>query len=83
MPTYKDATSPAINASAVTPSNTVVLDPPCKSLYIGGAGNVNLLLADDTVAVVFVGVSAGQVLPVRAKQVLSTSTTATSIVALY
>lgn len=81
--TYRDATSPAINASAVTPSDTIILDPPCKVLYVGVAGNVALLLADDTVSVVFVAVAAGQILPVRAKQVLSTGTTASSIVALY
>lgn len=83
MSTYKDATSPAINAVAVTPSNTDVLDPPCKSLYVGVAGNLALVLADDSAAVTFVGVSVGQILPVRAKQVLATGTTASSIVALY
>jgi hypothetical protein len=54
-----------------------------KGLYVGGAGNLNLLLAGDTAPVVFVGVAAGTVLPVRVAKVMATNTTATNLVGLY
>lgn len=81
--TFKDPTSPAVNATAVTPSDVTVFDPPTKALYIGADGNVAVMLADDTAAVTFVGVVAGQILPLRAKKVMSTNTTASNIVALF
>jgi len=68
---------------AVTASDTVDLPmAPCRALWIGVAGNVALIANGDTDAVTLVSVSAG-LLPVRAKRVLATGTTATSIVALY
>jgi RNase P/RNase MRP subunit p29 len=51
-------------------------------LYVGGAGNVNLVTIDgDTV--LFNAVPAGSFLPIQVKQVLSSSTTATLINALW
>jgi len=68
---------------AVTPSDSVDLPiSPCRALWIGVAGNVALIAADDSSAVTLTAVEAG-LLPVRTKRVLSTGTTATSIVALY
>ena len=73
----------AVDAVAVTPNDSTDLDPgPCRALYIGGSGDVSIDIAENT-AVVFVGLSAGQILPVQAVRVRSTSTTATNIVALY
>lgn len=51
-------------------------------LYVGGAGSVNVLtIGDDTV--LFDGVVAGSFLPVQVKRVLSSSTSATLINALW
>lgn len=75
--------SPASSAYAVTPSDTTVLSPLPRSLYVGAAGNVAIVPEDGTASVVFVAVAAGQILPIRAKKVMSTGTTATNIVALY
>lgn len=51
-------------------------------LYVGGAGNVNVLtIGDDTV--LFNAVPAGSFLPVQVKRVLSSLTTATLINALW
>jgi hypothetical protein len=51
-------------------------------LYVGGAGNVNVVtIGDDTV--LFNAVPAGSFLPVQVKQVLSSLTTATLINALW
>ena len=74
---------PAQFAAAVTPSDSVNFSSECRSLYIGGAGNVVVVMNSDDAAVTFTGVPAGTILPVRAKRVNSTSTTATSIVALW
>ncbi|MGE8367006.1 spike base protein, RCAP_Rcc01079 family [Cupriavidus sp.] len=81
--TFKDASSPAIKAAVVTPSDTAVLDPPTKSLYIGTTGDLTVVLADDTTTVTFTQVPAGTVLPVMVKKVMATGTAATNIVALY
>lgn len=73
---------PAANAEAVTPSNTLELAAVSRALYVGGAGNVKVVtLGGDTVTLV--GATAGEIIPIRVKQVLSTGTTATSIVSLY
>jgi len=52
-----------------------------RALYVGGAGDLIAVRADG-VEVPFVGVPAGTLLPIRAKRVKATGTTATSIVAL-
>ena len=76
--------SGAVSGVAVTPSDTVnFTGGECRGLYVGAAGNVVVLLANDAAAVTFVGVSAGQILPVAALRVNATNTTASSIVALY
>lgn len=67
---------------AVTPDDGVELAKVTKALYIGTAGNVSIRAADDASSVTFVGVPAGTILPVRARQVYNSGTTAGSIVAL-
>jgi len=75
--------SPAWNAAAISPDNGVdIATAPCRALYIGGAGNVSVVMAGGA-TVTFAGVSAGTILPIRVDRVRSTDTTATSIVALY
>ncbi len=51
-------------------------------LYIGGAGNVNLSTTGNDI-VTFVGLNAGQFVPVQALKVAATGTTATDIIALW
>lgn len=75
--------APARNAIAVTPHDSNALANVPKALYIGGAGNVTCRCVDDSADVLFVGLTAGSILPVRATHVRSTGTTATSIVNLY
>ncbi len=73
--------SPAANAVAVTPSDSVDLAVSARSLYVGGAGDVQVITTGgDTVT--FVGLAAGSILPVRCSRVFATSTTATSIISL-
>ena len=77
-----DSSFPAINAAAVTASDSTNLTSLCRALYIGGDGNVAAVFPDDSV-VTFSGLTAGSILPVRVKRVNATNTTATNIVALY
>jgi hypothetical protein len=73
----------AVDAKPVTPSDTVNLpNGPCRAIYVGGAGNLQIITAGGSTAT-FVGLAAGTVLPMGAVRVLSTSTTATNLLALY
>lgn len=74
---------PAAHGVAVTPSNSTDLTREAQALYVGGAGDVAVVFPGASSAVVFVGVPAGTILPVRVQRVNATSTDATNIVALY
>ena len=80
MPAFKTATSGCVSQVAITPSDTTIYDPPLKALWIGGAGNVATGAGDDTAAVTLAGANAGQIIPGFFIKVMSTNTTATSIV---
>lgn len=77
-----DMTGSASRAVAVTPHDTNDLTNISRALWVGAAGNVSVILAEDSTAVTLVGVPAGTLLPLRVKRVRATNTTATSIVAL-
>lgn len=70
------------DAVAVTPSNSTVLSPVTKGLYIGGAGNVNVRMKNGT-TILFTALAVGVMHELEVDMVLSTSTTATLIRALY
>lgn len=69
-------------AAAVTKSDSTVVG--FRALYVGGAGDVAVYMADNTTdtSVVFAGVPAGSILPIAVRRVLSTGTTATLIIGL-
>lgn len=69
----------ATDAASVTPSDTAYNE--AIALYIGGAGDVSVVTEEGT-TVTFAGAQAGTIIPVRVQKVRSTSTTATSILAL-
>jgi hypothetical protein len=79
-------------AAAVTPGAATATIPSISTgggsgnngcvLYVGGAGNVQVITVGGD-NVIFSGVNAGTFLPVLVKQVVSTSTTATLILALW
>ncbi len=75
--------SPAAEAAAVTPNDSTVLSPPCRSLYVGGTGDVSVDMMRTGSAIVFGAVPAGTILPARVIRVRSTGTTATAILCLY
>jgi hypothetical protein len=79
---YREALdSPADNAAAVTPGSSA-LTKATRAVYVGGAGNMNVTMVGGG-DVLFSGIAAGQVLPIRVSHILSSSTTATNIVALW
>jgi hypothetical protein len=71
---------PANNADEIAPADED-LGFVTRSLYIGGAGNVSLVMLGGQ-TVVFQNVPAGTQLPVRAKRV-NAATTATLIVGMW
>ncbi len=78
----QESPSSAYGAFAITKSDTVNFTVNVRGIYVGGTGDV-VVVTPDGDAITFVGVPAGTILPVRAKRVNSTSTTATSMVGLY
>lgn len=78
-----DATNPGRYAIAVTPSDSVDLIYETRALFVGGAGNLSVVMAGNGATVVFTGVTAGSFLPIRVTRVNSTSTTATTITAVW
>lgn len=73
----------AVRGFAVTKSDTTVFSTPTRYLYIGGTGDVAVLLNGDSAPVTFSAVPVGTVLPVSVVKVMSTNTTATLILGLY
>lgn len=73
----------AISAFAITKSDTTVISPPTNYVYVGGAGDLAVLMANDTVAVTLSAVPAGTLLSIRVQKVMSTNTTATLVIGMY
>jgi hypothetical protein len=74
---------PAIDAEAITPhdSNEAVYH---RAIYVGGAGDLKVVMLKDRTetAVTLAAVPVGTILPIRAKIILDTGTTATLLIAL-
>lgn len=72
---------PAVRCFAVTPDDEDDLAELVRGLYVGGGGAV-AIVDPEGATTVFAGVPSGTVLPVRARRVHATGTTATLIVGL-
>lgn len=75
----KDIAS-AYGAAAVTASDATII-PTTRALYIGVTGNIAVRMANGDLPT-FANVPVG-VFPIQVDKVLSTGTTASSIVAMY
>ena len=71
-------TSPATRHTAITPSDSVDLDPRPRALRINVGGNIAIRDREGTD--ITYAVIAGEILPFRGVRVLATGTTATGIV---
>ena len=75
-------------AKAVTTSDTADLTNSAnqpvlaQAIYVGGAGNVALMMPDG-VTVTITAPPVGSIIPIKAKRVMATNTTATALVALW
>lgn len=86
-----DTSNPDYDGYAVTPADgTDLPNGPCDAIYVTGAGNVNvnlLSMVATTGAIAgtatLTSLAAGSITECSAKRILSTSTTATGIYALY
>ena len=74
--------APYVDAAAVTPSDGTDLTNTTRGLFIGGAGNVTVIMANGE-TVTFTAPVVGTILPIRVTRVKATGTTATAIVALW
>jgi hypothetical protein len=72
---------PADDAFPVTPSDTTAFSQVASALFVGGAGTVTVITNLGN-TVLFTGVLAGMILPIRCSQVKQTGTSATNITAL-
>lgn len=73
--------SPAEKGADVTPHDSTELTNHSRALWVGGAGDVVLITTGGS-TLTLKNVPAGSLLPIRAKIVKATGTTATFIVAL-
>lgn len=73
--------SPATDAVAVTPNDSTDLTVVPRALWVGGAGDLSVIMRDGSSPVTFTGITVGYH-PLRVSRVRATGTTATNIVAL-
>ena len=73
---------PYVSGAAITPHDSNELTFVTRAIYVGGAGAIKLTtVKGDTLT--FTALPVGTLLPVRAKIVFSTNTTATNLLALW
>lgn len=77
-----DIAAPARGGFAITTSDSADLLAETRAIYIGSAGDLAAVLASGD-EVSFVGLGGGTVLPVRARRVKATGTSAGYLVGLY
>jgi len=71
-----------VNAVSVVPSDTVNLVTVSKGIYVGGAGNVSVVLLSGN-AITLTALSVGVIHDMAVSRVNLSGTTATNIVAFY
>ena len=76
--------APGLTAAVVTPSDTTQLEPYSRALWVGGGGDLSVVMEGDNTntTVTFVGVATGTWMPLRCKKVMA-GTSASDIVAVF
>ncbi|RDE05435.1 spike base protein, RCAP_Rcc01079 family [Sphingomonas aracearum] len=78
-------TAPSRHVTTLVPSDSTDLTDTPKGIYVGTGGDVKLIAVDAPASapgVTFKNVPAGSLLPVRARRVLATGTTAADMLVL-
>jgi hypothetical protein len=75
--------SPAFDAASIVPNDGADLPTVARAVYVGQGGDVVAILKGDAASVTFKNAAAGSILPVAARRVLATGTTAAHLVALW
>ena len=80
---YASMVVPAVSGEVLTPSSDgdVVLETPCRALWVGEGGTLVGILATDTEEITLLNVQSGELLPMAFKQI-SAETTCDHLVAL-
>lgn len=78
---YSGEVNPVGKAAEVTPTDTN-LSQITRAIYIGGGGDLRVMMAADNAIVWHRNLAAGMYYPLRVKQIM-TGTTATDIVAWF
>lgn len=78
----RSLTAPPENAAAIQPSDGAILGHATRAVYVGGSGTLRVEMMSGE-EIVFAGLTAGMVLPVRVQKVFASGTTATDLVALW
>ena len=73
---------PGRNFAAITPHNSTDLSFATRGIYVGVAGDVVAVDFENN-AVTFKNAAAGSIIPIRARRINSTNTTATNLVAVW
>jgi hypothetical protein len=81
MSTKFSPLAPFIGAVLLVKSDVTVV-PATRGVYVGGAGNLNVVMENGTTAL-FTAPPVGTTLDISIIQLLETSTTATACLALY
>lgn len=75
-------TDPPSSLYEITPSDTELLDPYVRGMYVGVGGDVTVTGVGDTDSVTYLNVPQGATLIGRFKKVHATGTTATNLIGL-
>lgn len=81
----RGTSTPAIDGVAITPSDNDELSVPVDAIYVGVNGDITLIPVNQSAggtALLFKNCQQGTILPVTARQVKSTGTTATNLIGL-
>lgn len=71
----------AVDGFAITPNDAVELDEITRAIFVGTAGDVAIVLASNT-ELLFKNVASGTILPIRARFINATGTSAGDLLGL-
>lgn len=78
---YGNPSGQATGIFTITPHDTTLFAFTSSGVYVGGAGNISVLMSDGSTGI-FIAVPVGSLLPIQADRVNATGTTATNLLGL-